>query len=103
MMTSSHSSDGHHATMNGYVSSGTPVRLTPVDGLSAVAADHGYGPATNSPRSPRSNPMNARAAFITDGTTTGTTEPGAEAYWQNINQLLHNSMDVDVEVNLSCS
>ena len=104
MMTSSHSSDGHHAIMNGYASGGIPIQQVPVDGLSAVAADHGYGPASNSPRSPRSNPMNVRAAFITDGTTTGTAgptvnEPGADAYWQNINQLLHNSMDVDVEVN----
>ena len=99
MMASSHGSDGHHAIMNGYASNGMPIQQVPVDGLSAVAADHGYGPASNSPRSPRSNPMNVRAAFITDSTTTGTAEPVAEAYWQNINQLLHNSMDVDVEVN----
>ncbi len=105
MMASSHGSDGHHATVSGYALNGMPIQQVPVDGLSAVASDSGYGPASTSPRSPRSNPMNVRAAFITDGTTTGTADPrmtgdpGADAYWQNINQLLHHSMDVDMEVN----
>ena len=49
--------------------------------------------------------MHMGAAFLTDGTTTGTIDPlsagdpRVAADWQNINQLLHNSMDVDVEVN----
>ena len=82
-----------------------PIQSVPVDGLSAVAAGVGYGPALTPSHSPRSNPMHMGAAFLTDGTTTGAIDPlsagdpRAAADWQNINQLLHNSMDMDVEVN----
>ena len=68
-----------------------PIQSVPVDGLSAVAAGVGYGPTITPSHPPRSNPIHMGAAFLTDGTTTGTIDPlsagdpRVAADWQNIN------------------
>jgi len=56
MLKSSHYSDGSYASIIDTQTTQRTEQEVPVDGLSAVAAGSGYGPATTPPRSPRSNP-----------------------------------------------
>jgi len=98
VLTSSHYSDGSDTSINDPRSTIIQPTTVPVDGLSAVAADDGYGFAATPPYSPQSDPTSMGATIFTDDITSGASgpwiegDPGAVAY--NNAQVEHQQVEM---------